>query len=62
MVTEIRTVVTSGKVVLTGKRYERDFSNFENVLDFDFRGSSTGIYKCTHSSSCTSKIGALYYI
>ena len=33
----------------------------KNFLDLDFSCSSTGVYKCTDSLSCTLKICALYY-
>lgn len=59
MVTEIRTVVTSEKVIVTGKRHERPFRDAGNVLDFYFTGSFIDIYTCTNALTCTSKIGAL---
>jgi hypothetical protein len=43
MVKEIRTVVTSGRVILTRKRHEGVFRNAEKILYLDFNGTSTGI-------------------
>ena len=45
MVTEIRTVVTSGRVVLTGKEYNGAFRDAGNILDLDFSGRCIQMYK-----------------
>lgn len=60
MATEIRRVVTSGRVVLTGKGHEGAPRDAGKFLDLDFSGSSTGVFKCTKSLSCAFKICALY--
>ena len=46
MVTEIRTVGTPRRVVLTGKEYEEAFRDPDNILDLDFGGRCMCVHVC----------------